>query len=109
MQNRESGGVSNCIADVAPIGGDHTVNIDDLTTVILHWGACSCFPAQAAPPSLSQVIADAGLTQSQWNEFLNVVANGSEKERQNYNCWLQRRISHCEVCPACPSSDPFEE
>lgn len=97
-------GTSNCVAD---INGDSTVNIDDLLYVINGWGACSCFPTQDAPASLSQTLADAGLTMSDWNAFVNVMATGSQADKENYNCWMQRHLTGCARCPSCPANDPF--
>jgi T5SS/PEP-CTERM-associated repeat protein len=46
---------TTCPADIAPLGGDNTVNVDDLLAVIGFWGACfdpnNC-PADIAPPGL---------------------------------------------------------
>ena len=97
-------GSNNCIAD---INGDATVNSGDLLAVVNHWGACACFPAQGAVKSLSQELADAGLTQADWNKFLEVAGTGTPSQKANYNCWMQRYLTHCEKCPACPGRDPF--
>jgi hypothetical protein len=97
-------GTSNCIAD---INGDAAVNSGDLLAVVNHWGACACFPAQGVVKSLSQELADAGLTQADWNKFLDVAANGTQTQKANYNCWMHRRLTHCQKCPACPGRDPF--
>jgi hypothetical protein len=42
-----------------------------------------------------------------WNEFLDVAGNGKQSQKANYNCWMQRYLTHCEKCPACPGRDPF--
>src|SRR2546426_9157098 len=97
-------GTSNCLADLT---GDGTVNIDDLLTLINHWGPCSCFPSQPLGDSLSQTLTNAGLTMSNWNAFVDVMANGSQSDKDNYNCWMQRHLSGCIRCPACPGRDPF--
>jgi hypothetical protein len=99
-------GTSNCVAD---INADAMVNIDDLLAVINNWGPCACWPSQPPVESFSQTLADADLTMSEWNAFADKMAYGSETEKENYNCWMQRYLSKCERCPACPGRDPFSE
>jgi len=42
-----------------------------------------------------------------WNEFLYLLGNGTTDEKANYNSWMQRHLSKCQSCPACPGRDPF--
>jgi len=49
------------------------------------------------------------LSQSDWNEFLDVIGSGTTEEKANYNCWMERHLSQCERCPACPGRDPFAD
>ena len=41
--------VPTCPADIAPPGGDGSVDVDDLLLVINSWGACAGCPADIAP------------------------------------------------------------
>jgi hypothetical protein len=41
--------VNTCPGDIAPIGGDGLVNIDDLLLVISSWGACAGCAADVVP------------------------------------------------------------
>ena len=53
-----------CPADIAPVGGDSTVNVEDLLAVIGAWGPCptppEC-PADVAPKGGNDVVDDGGL------------------------------------------------
>jgi len=97
-------GTSDCVADVT---GDAAVNVNDLLAVINHWGACPCFPSQPPVASFSQTLTAAGLTQAKWNQHVHVMTTGSVAQQLNYNCWMQRYLSGCVTCPACPGRDPF--
>ena len=95
---------SDCVADIT---GDSTVNVSDLLAVINGWGTCACFPAQAAVESLSQELTNAGLTLGNWNEYLEVAVNGTQSQKELYNCWMQRLMSGCTSCPSCSGRNPF--
>jgi hypothetical protein len=99
-------GTSNCVADVT---GDSSVNIDDLLAVVSSWGPCACFPSQPPVESLSQTLAGAGLSMSDWNGFVDVMATGTQSEKDNHNCWMQRHLTECVRCPACPDKDLFAD
>ena len=96
---------SDCVADIS---GDSAVNVNDLLAVINAWGACACFPAQPSVKTLSQELTDAGLTQGDWNEYLDVAINGTQMEKELYNCWMQRLLSGCVSCPSCSGRNPFQ-
>lgn len=104
---------SDCVADITE---DNTVSTPDLLAVINNWGACPCFPSQvssmSAPESssseFSQMLNAANLSENQWNDFLETMATGTESERENYLCWMQRYLSGCSQCPSCPGSNPFQ-
>jgi len=63
--------------------------------------------APRLPSSLRNRLADAGLTMDDWDEFEDVMTNGTSGEQAQYNCWMRRYISGCVVCPACNGPDPF--
>ena len=51
----------------------------------------------------------AGLTMDDWDEFEHVQMNETdEKIRADWRCWMERYLTDCTVCPACPDDDPFQ-
>ena len=96
---------SDCVADIS---GDAAVNVNDMLALINGWGTCACFPAQSPGESLSQELTDAGLTQGDWNEYLDVAINGTQSQKELYNCWMQRLLSGCTSCPSCSGRNPFQ-
>jgi len=36
------------------------------------------------------------------------MAYGTEQQKAQYLCWMERYLSQCINCPACTGSDPFD-
>jgi len=65
--------------------------------------------APRLPSSLRNRLADAGLTMDDWDDFEDVMMNEpNEKIKANWRCWMERYLSDCSVCRACPDVDPFQ-
>jgi len=87
---------------------DGVVNVFDLLELLAQWGSC-IDATTAESPSLEYEVTDAGLTMDDWDDFEDVMMNEpDEKVRANWRCWMERYLSDCSVCPACPGVDPFQ-
>jgi hypothetical protein len=95
-----------CLAD---LNGDGVVDGGDLLILLGAWGQCPGFEELDDPPSLAELLKNAGLTDEQWSEFVSVMMNGTEPEKANYLCWMENYFALCDPCPTCPDSDPFGE
>lgn len=56
------------------IDGDGNVGVLDLLVLLASWGTCPSCPTAPPPPSLAEVVEEAGLTYpDDWSEFMNVM------------------------------------
>jgi hypothetical protein len=90
----------DCIADLI---GDETVDVFDLLVLLGNWGTCDGY----AMPATTSGPGEFDITQTDWEDFWDIIANGTPSERENWSCWMYRYLSRCETCPTCPESDPF--
>jgi len=105
----EQRGESNSPADIDGPSGvpDGTVDVFDMLTLLAQWGPCVGVPDTEVLTLEEEVLA-AGLTMDDWDEFEDVMINGTETEQNQYLCWMKRYLSGCIVCPACKGPDPFD-
>lgn len=92
---------------------DFGVGILDLLALLGSWGKCPCAGPGPEPPLLEEVLADACVTQENWDDFVEVMQTGSEAEKENSLCWMNHHLNVCTscICPhtpgMCPGPDPF--
>jgi hypothetical protein len=74
------------------------------------WGECPCWfqPVQ----SLEDALAEAGLTMQDWEDYLDVLENGSASEKETWTCWFEHHMTggchpFCTHDPCPGTSDPF--
>ena len=97
------------------INGDGTVNVLDLIDLLLDFGTnCSCAAPGPALKSLEEALEEAGLTMHDWDDFMDVMEEGTQEEKDNWHCWMTHYLSCHDpfgTCnpppPNCPGSDPF--
>ncbi len=56
------------------------------------------------------MLTNTGLTMNDWNDFEDVMLNGTQAEQDNWDCWMKRYLTEhvsCGECE-CPDDDPFE-
>ncbi len=89
------------------------VGVVDLLFLLGAWGPCEC-SLGAEVLSLAEELADACLTQDDWDEFVDVITdtNSSQKDKDRYDCWMTHYLDHCNKCTCehrdhCPDPDPF--
>lgn len=91
------------------------VGTSDLLTLFANWGRCECAPPGGDPLTIEEELADACLTQDNWEEYMGVMmgsANQATKDR--YQCWMEHYINDCNRCSClgasgCPAPDPFDD
>ncbi|HRQ76513.1 MAG TPA: hypothetical protein PK098_11405 [Phycisphaerales bacterium] len=93
---------SYCRAD---LNGDFRVDVQDLLILLANWGPCPGF--DTAVLSLSDLLTEAGITQQQFNEFLEVMMSGSDRQKARWSCYFKNRVMQCVNCPQCIGTDPF--
>ncbi|MEE9129852.1 MAG: right-handed parallel beta-helix repeat-containing protein [Phycisphaerales bacterium] len=89
------------------------VGATDLLALLVNWGLCAC--GVGPPPlSLEEELADACLSQEDWDAFVAVMTdpNASQEDKDRYYCWMNHYLFHCNRCNCthpseCPSPDPF--
>ncbi len=96
-----------CSAD---FDGDEDVDVIDLLILIAHWGKCTCIPGIAGP-SREEVLTEAGLSEDDWDLFLDCLTTGTPEEQANCQCWFDYYINGCDGGPrqACSDHDPFTD
>jgi len=99
------GPVETCA--IVDVDCDGEVGVTDLLAVLGNWNVCPEMPF-SSPPSLSTELTNVGLDTDDWTDFLDVMSHGTEQEREEYLCWMNRYLSQCINCPSCPGSDPFD-
>ncbi|HRP63206.1 MAG TPA: hypothetical protein PK400_07935 [Phycisphaerales bacterium] len=95
-------GPSGGCADLNDTGA---VDVQDLLILLANWGPCPGF--DTAVLSLSDLLTEAGITQQQFNEFLEVMMNGSDRQKARWSCYFKNRVMQCVNCPQCVGTDPF--
>ena len=97
----------------ADLDCNREVGVSDLLILLADWGLCPC-GVGPEPLTLEEELADACLTQENWDEFEDVMTdpNASQEDKDRYNCWMIHYLDHCNKCtcehqPECPSPDPF--
>ncbi len=88
------------------------VGIEEFLALLAHWNSCPGPPQQ----SIAEVVAEAGLTTTQWNEFVAVMTDPavSQAVKDNYLCWMEHYLDchrrpfcfEC-ACQICPDADPY--
>ncbi len=48
-----------------------------------------------------------GLTMTDWDDFEDVMMNGTAQQKANWKCWMERYLTGCVVCQPCRGPDPF--
>ncbi len=97
----------------ADIDCDTSVGVADLLVLLGDWGLCACGEGAPPPPPLAQVLADACVTDENWDDFLEVMQTGSEADKENWLCWMDHHLNTCTSCfcphspEICPGPDPF--
>ena len=102
--------------DIAPAcSGDGVVNVSDLIALLLNWGSVCPGSSAPEPQSLEEALEEAGLTMNDWDDFMYVIQNGTQEEKDNWHCWMLHYLSCHDpfgTCnpppPNCPGSDPFD-
>ena len=131
--------INVCAGDISHVGGecpDGVVDVYDLMTLCNNWntdgaGADLAEPydvvdvfdlfmvigenwachigADPGTESHQDVVENAGLTMSDWNEYMDVLQySEDEEEKENYNCWMLQYLSECVFCPPCSGEDPYK-
>ena len=96
------------------VNADCVVNVLDLIDLLLKFGTV-CPGSTAAPPqSLEEALEEAGLTMYDWDDFMDIMEEGTQQEKDNWHCWMTHYLSCHDpfgTCnpppPNCPGSDPF--
>lgn len=95
-----------CLADVAPPGGDHQVNIDDLVSVITSWGPCPPQPPWCGEDVIPIVVGDGQVNLDDLARVIacfNVCPDGDTNDDGYTNIDdLVNVITHLGPCPAKP-------
>jgi hypothetical protein len=81
------------------VNDDGIVNVQDMVLVVLNWGVCPCNIVALNPLSLAQELQEGGLTQDDWDDFLDNIDN------ENYRCWMGYHLVG--GTPNCPGADPY--
>ena len=100
-----------CPGCPAELDCDLVVGASDLIILLAAWGQCLCGTGPE-PPSLQDELDDACLSNADWQDFLDKMANGTPAEQENYICWLTHYFEDCNRCicigaSGCPGPDPF--
>lgn len=87
------------------------VGTTDLLELFANWGACPC-PPSSTPLSFEDELADACISQAEWDDYEDTMQNGTQAEKDNYDCWMRHWIEDCDRCSClgqsgCPGADPF--
>lgn len=103
-------GSSADLAGDADLDGD--VDFNDLLVVQTFWGTTSCEIGDGGGlcgsiATLENELAAIGLTLGQWDDYVDVLVNGTETEKNNWTCWFNRYYTQCTQCPRCSGPDPF--
>ena len=97
--------------------GDPGVGINEFLELLDRW--FTVCPLSSAPPplSLEQELADACLTEDEWDEYVDVMTDeaSSQADKDRYDCWMRHYIIDCSRCSCphtgtgsgCPNPDPF--
>jgi hypothetical protein len=91
------------------------VDVTDLLLLLAACGDCPSHTSSPAPAALSEVLEDAGLTEQDWDDFVDKSVNGTTQEKANWKCWMDHYPTVCRVdcghgehSPAsCPGVAPF--
>lgn len=91
---------------------DENVGIVDFLQLLANWGPC---PQSGLPEplTLAEELADACLTQDNWDEYVGVMTDesSSQAKKDRYDCWMRHHISYCPACTCgpehCSGVDPF--
>lgn len=92
------------------------VNASDLFNLLASWSGNEESPCPEEnivgplPGSLEDQVTGAGLTMNDWEDFEDVMMDvyATEKEKDNYKCWMMNYLSGCTTCPPCPDEDPYD-
>ncbi len=108
----EWGPCVDCGNRPADFDGSCVVGASDLLDLLANWGACPAYSAE--PPSLEEELADACLSDEDWDKFVAVMndPNAPEVKVDRYICWMIHYLFHCNKCNCthpseCPNPDPF--
>ena len=87
------------------------VGTTDLLELFANWGACPCPPSSTAL-SFEDELADACISEAEWDDYEDKMQNGTQEEKDNYDCWMRHWIEDCDRCSClgqsgCPGHDPF--
>jgi len=98
----------------ADFNGDGTVNTTDLLALFANWGDdCQCAPKGITVLTFEQELADACISEDDWDDYEDIMQNGTQEEKDNYQCWMTHWIEDCNRCACtgqsgCPGADPFD-
>lgn len=101
----------NCPWD---LDGNETVEVVDFLALLQNWGACVC-SGEPDPMTLAEELADACLTQDDWDEYVDVMTDpqSSSAEKARYDCWMRHYMLNCDNCSCgreiCSGKDPFSD
>jgi hypothetical protein len=96
------------------VDGDSDTDVGDLLALLAAWGFCPCHSGTPSP-TLEEVLEEAGLTEQDWDDFVDIMTNGTTQEKANWKCWMDHYLTICHVdcgggghSPAsCPGVAPF--
>ncbi|MCH8822907.1 MAG: hypothetical protein IH984_05290 [Planctomycetes bacterium] len=92
---------------------DGIVNTSDLLILFANWGPCYCAPFGTIVLSFEDELDDACISEAEWDDYEYIMQNGTEEEKENYDCWMTHWIEDCDKCTCtgesgCPGEDPFD-
>lgn len=97
----------------ADFNEDGIVNTSDLLILFANWGPCYCDVTGGQPLTFEEELEDACISEEEWEEYEDIMANGTQAEKDNYQCWMLHWIEDCNKCTCvgqsgCPGADPFD-
>jgi hypothetical protein len=87
------------------------VGFADLLVILSNWGPCDEVVCPCDVPTMAELIDASCLTEEDYEDYLDIVENGSEAERENWSCWFAAYIygnGSCSPSASCPGADPFD-
>lgn len=95
----------------ADFDGSGSVDTLDLLALFANWGPCYCGGLE--PLTLEEELDDACISEEEWDDYEDIMQNGTQAEKDNYQCWMLHWIEDCNRCACigqsgCPGPDPFD-
>jgi hypothetical protein len=97
----------------ADLDRDDSVGILDFLLLLAYWGPCPTCVEGPNVPTLEEELADACLTEDDWDEYVDVMTDeaSSQATKDRYDCWMRHYIIDCPDCTCgpelCSGGDPF--